>query len=349
MKQIKSVVGMEHIIERANLYEDVIELYRNGSIINECPIYITYKGEAAVDGGGVQRDMFSGFWQIAYKKLFEGSSLLTPMLHPQTDLTTFPILGSILSHGYLVAGILPVRIALPTLLCILLGPTTLVPQDILTDALLDFVTNDERRTIQNAITFRSEDAFPDYILEELITILANFGCRLPPKPSTLVTIIQQVARHEFITKPAAGIGLINSGIPKNHREFWNKLSTKKVQKLYENLNLSSKKVLNLFCFPEFCNPQERVGGYLRTMVGNLNMEDLRHLMRFITGSSVCSESKISIQFNGLTGLARRPIAHTCDCTLELPTAYCNYDDFYEEFCSILAQTSNDFAWRIDVL
>ena len=85
------------------------------------------------------------------------------------------------------------------------------------------------------------------------------------------------------------------------------------------------------------------------MVGNLNMEDLHHLMRFITGSSVCSESKISIQFNGLTGLARRPIAHTCDCTLELPTAYCNYDDFYEEFCSILAQTSNDFAWRIDVL
>ena len=27
----------------------------------------------------------------------------------------------------------------------------------------------------------------------------------------------------------------------------------------------------------------------------------------------------------LSGLGRRPIAHTCDCTLELPTTYMNYD------------------------
>ena len=89
-------------------------------------------------------------------------------------------------------------------------------------------------------------------------------------------------------------------------------------------------------------------GYLRTLVGRLSTEDLRHLMRFITGSSVCSEKNITIQFNGLTGLARRPIAHTCDSTLELPTAYCNYSDFYE-MCCILAQTEDEVAWKMDAL
>lgn len=350
MKEIDSAFGIEHTIDRANLYEDVLELYRNSGIANECPIYIKYKGEAAVDAGGVQRDMLSGFWEVAYKKLFEGSSLLTPMLHPHIDLTTFPLLGRILSHGYLVTGFLPVRIALPTLLSILLGPTEEVQPDILINALIDFVTDDERKTIREALTFKNMQSFPEYMIQDLLTILTNFGCRLPPKPSTLESIIQQVARYEFITKPAAGIGLINSGIPPKHRKFWKQQSTDKIRELYEKLTISSRKVLSLINFPQFCTVQEqRVCGYLRTLIGQLSMEDLRHLMCFITGSSVCSENNINIQFNGLTGLARRPIAHTCDSTLELPVAYCNYSDFHEEISSILTETENDFSWKMDSL
>ena len=113
------------------------------------------------------------------------------------------------------------------------------------NALLDFVTDDERRTTKEALGLKNEESFPAHIMQDLIEILANFGCRLPPKPSNLVSIIQQVAKYEFITKPAAGIGLINSGIPQEHREFWNRLSTQRIRKLYEGLTISSKKVLNL--------------------------------------------------------------------------------------------------------
>lgn len=126
-------------------------------------------------------------------------------------------------------------------MCILLGPATQVPQDILINALLDFITTDERRTIQEALIYKNEDSFPSHIMKDLLTILIQI---LPPKPSTLVSIIQQVAKYEFIVKPATGIGLINSGIPQNHREFWNMLSTKKIQKLYEDLTFSSRKVLS---------------------------------------------------------------------------------------------------------
>ena len=349
MKEINSVLGMEHIIDRADLYKNVLDLYRDGGIVDECPIYIKYKDEAAIDGGGVQRDMLSGFWEVAYKKLFEGSSLLTPMVHPQIDLTLFPILGRILSHGYLVTGFLPIRIALPTLLSILLGPPVEIRKDILTDALLDFVTDNERKIIKEALAL-DVDSFPPSIMQNLLGILANFGCRSPPKPSTLANIIEQVARYEFIVKPAAGIGLINTGIPNKHRNFWTKLSAEGVKKVYDDLTISSEKVLNLLLFPQSCTPQEeRVSGYLRTLVCRLNPENLRHLMRFITGSSVCSEKSIHVEFNGLTGLARRPIAHTCDSTLELPVTYTNYSDFYEEICCFLTHTENEFSWRMDSL
>ena len=85
--------------------------------------------------------MYSAFWEQAYKKLFEGATVLTPMIHPQMDImSVFPIIGRILSHGYLVAGILPTRIALPTLMCILLGPATIVATDTLLDTFLDFIS-----------------------------------------------------------------------------------------------------------------------------------------------------------------------------------------------------------------
>ena len=92
MKQINSVAGMEHVINRENLYSEVLDLNRAGRIVEECPMFIKFKDEAAIDAGGVQKDMLSGFWEEAYKKLFEGSSILTPMIHPQIDLTVFPIL-----------------------------------------------------------------------------------------------------------------------------------------------------------------------------------------------------------------------------------------------------------------
>ena len=73
-------------------------------------------------------------------------------------------------------------------------------------------------------------------------------------------------------------------------------------------------------------------------------EELRLFMRFITGSCVCTTSKIDITFNSLAGFARRPIAHTCNCTLEIPTTYINYD-FHSEFYSILTKTDEEFTWR----
>ena len=85
MNEINYVYGTEHTVDRANLYDDVLKLYQEGNIATECPIYIHFKGEIAVDVGGVQCDMLSGFWETAYKKLFESHSILTPMLHPQTD------------------------------------------------------------------------------------------------------------------------------------------------------------------------------------------------------------------------------------------------------------------------
>ena len=83
------------------------------------------------------------------------------------------------------------------------------------------------------------------------------------------------------------------------------------------------------------------------MIGNMNVNEDGNFLRFVTGSSVCSSTGITITFNSLSGLGRRPIAHICDCVLELLSTYMNYDDFYDEFLSIFDKVNEEYTYRID--
>ena len=56
------------------------------------------------------------------------------------------------------------------------------------------------------------------------------------------------------------------------------------------------------------------------------------------------EEDISISFNALTGIARRPIAHTCGHVLELSSTYSTYVEFVKEFSAVL---SSKYCWPID--
>ena len=126
MKSLGCGGGSSHLIRRKHIYEDVIKLYRDiQRIADEFPFRIAFDDEVAVDKGGVARDLFSGFWNVAYKKHFDGASggSLVATIHPHVDMGIFPILGSIISHGYLACEFLPIECAFPILAATLLGPS----------------------------------------------------------------------------------------------------------------------------------------------------------------------------------------------------------------------------------
>lgn len=70
-------------------------------------------------------------------------------------------------------------------------------------------------------------------------------------------------------------------------------------------------------------------------------------MRFVTGSCVCATRQIKITFNSLSGLARRPISHTCDNLLDISTTYFNYNDFQHEFSVYLDKVNEEFILTMD--
>jgi len=60
----------------------------------------------------------------------------------------------------------------------------------------------------------------------------------------------------------------------------------------------------------------------------MQVAELILFFRFVTGASMYIVTNIKVEFHTLSGLDHRPMAHTCSSTLELPTSYKYYEDFY---------------------
>ena len=70
----------------------------------------------------MSRDLFSGYFEEMYEKLLDGTTLVYPIVKPDTNLSSLPEVGTIISHAYLTAGMLPTRMVFPCLAQCLLGP-----------------------------------------------------------------------------------------------------------------------------------------------------------------------------------------------------------------------------------
>ncbi len=64
-------------------------------------------------------------------------------------MTAFPIIGRVLSHGFLACGFFPVSIALPSLISMVLGPTVPIPVSALMESFTDYVSDFERNTLNS--------------------------------------------------------------------------------------------------------------------------------------------------------------------------------------------------------
>lgn len=339
--------GQRHQVNRHTLFDDIVDLYRkNPRTLMEYPFTIRFSNELAVDLGGVTRDMFSAFWEHAYTAAFDGCSTLIPQTHPHINKSLYPVLGTIMSHGFLIAGILPIRLSFTTVIATLFGPVVSLPDNIYIESLMDYISPLEVETLRAAFKVMTPQ-FGQQLTNDLISLLSRFGCRKVPNHDNLRNLVVDVAKHEFIAKPLAPLYALQSGIPVPHLEFWRQFTLDDLYALFKELRANAAKVLQRIEVPDDMNcAQENVVGYLRRMIGGMRVTELSNFLRFVTGSCVRMDEAIIISFNSLSGLARRPLAHTCGCRLELPVTYLTYMEFEREFKALL---DSEYAWIMDAV
>ena len=80
MKSVCSQSEAPHVIDRKDLFNAVLQLFDSEEIMRVYPLRISFRGELAIDTGGVFREMISAFWEVAYSQICDGDTLLVPLM-----------------------------------------------------------------------------------------------------------------------------------------------------------------------------------------------------------------------------------------------------------------------------
>lgn len=220
--------GATCTISRASIYEDCIDLYKNNlfQVIHEYPFRIAYKHEKAIDTGGVSRDFFSAFWEVAYVKDFDDGSTYIPSVHPRTNMYYYRVLGSILVHGFMSCGLLPNRLAFPVVASTLLGCDVIIPDEILINLFIDYVSSYESSVFSEALQVAKslEATFTPVLGESVLSVLSTMGCHEMPTPGNIQQLILQVARYELLSKLLGALLSLYHGVPMEYHPFFSGLS-----------------------------------------------------------------------------------------------------------------------------
>ena len=202
---------------------------------------------------------------------------------------------------------MPVRISLPFLQLSFFNSVTTS----IIDAFFDLIPEDEVKTLKVAITdFASVDK------DELLDILDHHDCKTAPTEENILKILQEIAHKEIIQVPMFIIDCFQP-VMKNIE-----ISEEKLNKLYKDLIPNSRVINSMLKFPESMTSEEQtVAKHLQRFVRELSGDLLRKFLRFCTGSDLLLTEKIDVSFVNVAGLARRPVAHTCSCLLELSRTF----------------------------
>ena len=182
----------------------------------------------------------------------------------------------------------------------------------------------------------------DPLDEELCDFLSTFDCEKVVNATNIKGILVELAHKELIQKPQYVAECWKSVIPWLCECFPQK---EKLDNLYEKLCPTVSRVISCFEADETNEAERDAMKHLKRFVRGLDTAKLGKFLQFVTGSDIMLCDHIYVSFTRLDGLQRRPVAHTCTFTLEIPCTYQSFPEFREEFNSILEANT----WEMDIV
>ena len=115
---------------------------------------------------------------------------MIPAMNPSVEMDLFHVIGRILSHGYLAIGFLPVRVSFASLCTMLLGNEVVIPDSILIDSFVNYVSNREAAILQTALSSLS---FSRNVVAKLADLLGAYNCFQVPCCGNLKDLLCKIA------------------------------------------------------------------------------------------------------------------------------------------------------------
>lgn len=278
--------------------------------------------ESMEDGAGVAREVFTEFWAEFYPRCCTGTASKVPCLRNDFTQEKWKAVGRILFAGWKQECFLPNQLAVPFLHYCLFNE---LKEEDLVSTFLSMIPEQEKQTLTLAL-----DDLQIMDKVQLMDVLRKHGVTEMPRGDQLKGVIQQIAHLEIIQKPWYVISawrsvLVDIGIPKE-----------KFENILKELEPTNSKIVDILHAEESLAINENQSfTFLERYVTELSSESLKLFLRFATGAELMIVKRISVHFVTLTGLQRRPVAHTFALVLQIPSTYENFEDFRSEFDNAL--------------
>lgn len=177
---------------------------------------------------------------------------------------------------------------------------------------------------------------------ELLDFLSAFDCKRRVTQDNLVEIIRELAHKEIIQKPqyvADCWGPIVSHLKLYFPDMFS------LHELYSSILPTNVKVISLLKAKPLTAAEGETLAHLKRFIRGLDESKLATFLRFTTASDVLVTDTLTISFTNNEGFQRRPVAHTCSYTLEIPSTYSSFCEFREEFMAVL----NADNWEMTIV
>jgi hypothetical protein len=328
------------LLQRNKVLSDMFEAYEHGGdLLPSQRIVVEYVGEQGIDAGGLTRDAFTTFWVQLFDLYFQGEDAKVPRMSSNVcgdHAVRWKLVGTILSHCVAHTKTLPVKFCRSTL-AYLNDTHTTIPDEVLLNDFLLYLVPSKRELVKQAL--QDFVSLTEEQREELIDLFSHYEHRELPNALTIKSQIIELATRELLVKPSYICNLINSGIPEEYKQsFWQRLHIQNLTLMYNSCIPTAAKVVKCLKTSENnaqCPEKMTIFCFLQRFVNSLNRELLERFLHYVTGTNLLSTQSITVIFSNASGLARRPIVHTCANTLELSTQYDAFSEFHSEFISVL--------------
>ena len=173
--------------------------------------------------------------------------------------------------------------------------------------------------------------------------LDQFKSRTKVSKENVHEVIVEIARHEVIQKPHLMASCWQNVFTSFGKTF---IDISSSSNLYRQLEPTAKKLITLLKLDPRDNSERDAFSYFKRFIRGLPEPDLGKLVKFITGSDLLAVPSIDVTFIKYENeFSRRPIAHTCSPSLELPSTYNNFCELKEEFTNIRRQNN----WEMSII
>ena len=321
-------------VHRLNIKKDLIDLFRDPLIMSQDIEIIVIDARGVEEVGrdvGLLRDVFSLFWKETYDSLFVGENERVPFVRHDYQRDEWVAVGRILVKGYLTCQYLPVLLS-QTFLAWLFWGESAVTSAMLTQSFRNYISVDEKCLIDKCLAgdmkWDDEDE-----MSQLLEVFSNYDCRIMVNSENIIQVIEEIAHKELLQKP------------QYIADCWKDIVSTLLPSFPDFAAISKRYELLIPSTSKSDGERDSLKFLKRYIKGLDTPQKLSKFVRFISGSELMLFDAVQINFTNLSGLGRRPIAHTCNTVLELSSTYQSFPELREEFSAILA---SDY-WEMDIV